>query len=147
MRILTLVLLLLLGWLQYRLWVGEGSLAEVTALRREILAQGEELERQRTRNRRLQAEVEDLRQGQDALEERARSELGMIKGGEIFLQVIEPQAPASAPVNEGKPSSSAGSAKGSQAASHPVPKTGPESKPTARPESRTAPKSESKTGD
>jgi cell division protein FtsB len=85
MRILIVVLLLLLGWLQYRLWVGEGSLAEVAALRHEILAQGEELEKLRNRNRRLQAEVEDLRQGQDALEERARSELGMIKEGEIFF--------------------------------------------------------------
>lgn len=90
MRILVLVLLLLLGWLQYRLWVGEGSFAEVTAMRREIAAQTEELERLRARNRRLLAEVEDLRQGQDAVEERARSELGMIKEGEIFLQVIEP---------------------------------------------------------
>ncbi|MFZ1536092.1 MAG: cell division protein FtsB [Chromatiaceae bacterium] len=135
MRVLTLALLLLLGWLQYRLWVGEGSLAEVAALRHEILAQGEELERQRTRNRRLQAEVEDLRQGQDALEERARSELGMIKGGEIFLQVIEPQPPAPAPGDEGKATASAGSAKGSQAASHLVPKPAPkpDSKPATRP--------------
>lgn len=147
MRILTLVLLLLLGWLQYRLWVGEGSLAEVTALRREILAQGEELERQRTRNRRLQAEVEDLRQGQDALEERARSELGMIKGGEIFLQVIEQQPPATAGGNQGKATAASGSAKASQANSHLVPKSAPDSKPSARSESKTAPRSESKTGD
>ena len=102
MRILILVLLLLLGWFQYRLWVGEGSLAEVAALRHEILAQGEEMEKLRTRNRRLQAEVEDLRQGQDALEERARSELGMIKEGEIFLQVIEPQSPVALAGGEGK---------------------------------------------
>ncbi len=135
MRVLTLALLLLLGWLQYRMWVGEGSLAEVAALRHEILAQGEELERQRTRNRRLQAEVEDLRQGQDALEERARSELGMIKGGEIFLQVIEPQSPTPAPGHEGKATPSEESAKGPQAASHLVPKPvpKPDSKPANRP--------------
>ena len=93
MRILVLVLLLLLGGLQYRLWVGEGSLAEVTALRREIQAQKAEIEKLQSRNRRLQAEVEDLRQGLDALEERARSELGMIKEGELFLQLIEPDPP------------------------------------------------------
>lgn len=93
MRILVVALLLLLGWLQYRLWVGEGSLAEVTALRREIKAQEAEIEKLRERNRRLLAEVEDLRQGLDALEERARSELGMIKEGELFLQVIESAAP------------------------------------------------------
>lgn len=93
MRILVVALLLLLGWLQYRLWVGEGSLAEVTALRREIKAQEAEIEKLRERNRRLLAEVEDLRQGLDALEERARSELGMIKEGELFLQVIESAPP------------------------------------------------------
>jgi cell division protein FtsB len=92
-RILVVALLLLLGWLQYRLWVGEGSLAEVTALRREIKAQEAEIEILRERNRRLLAEVEDLRQGLDALEERARSELGMIKEGELFLQVIESAVP------------------------------------------------------
>ena len=93
MCILVVALLLLLGWLQYRLWVGEGSLAEVTALRGEIKAQEAEIEKLRERNRRLLAEVEDLRQGLDALEERARSELGMIKEGELFLQVIESAAP------------------------------------------------------
>ena len=90
MRILVvLTLLLLLGWLQYRLWVGEGSLAELASLRAEIAEQQREIERRRLRNRTLEAEVEDLRTGEDALEERARSELGMIKEGEIFLQVIE----------------------------------------------------------
>jgi len=90
MRWVVFVLLLLSGWLQYRLWVGEGSLEELGALRGEITAQKVEIERLTTRNRTLQAEVEDLRTGDDALEERARSELGMIKEGELFLQVIEP---------------------------------------------------------
>ena len=126
MRILIFVLLLLLGWLQYRLWVGEGSLAEVAALRHEILAQGEELEKLRTRNRRLQAEVEDLRQGQDALEERARSELGMIKEGEIFLQVIEPQSPAPLAGGEGKVAPLL----------LPKPASKPESKPAAKAEAK-----------
>lgn len=134
MRILIFVLLLLLGWLQYRLWVGEGSLAEVAALRHEILAQGEELEKLRTRNRRLQAEVEDLRQGQDALEERARSELGMIKEGEIFLQVIEPQSPAPLAGGEDKVAPLL----------LPKPVSKPESKPAAKPEAKPAPKSEAK---
>jgi cell division protein FtsB len=88
-RWLVAILLVVLIWLQYRLWVGEGSFAEVHALREEIAGQQEEIERLRARNRVLEAEVQDLRAGQDALEERARSELGMIKRGEIFLQVIE----------------------------------------------------------
>jgi cell division protein FtsB len=93
MRFVILALVGLLVLLQYRLWVGEGSLAEVHGLRQEIASQELELDRLRARNRELEAEVLDLRDGQEALEERARAELGMIKGGEIFLQVIEPTAP------------------------------------------------------
>ncbi len=90
MRIVIWILLLLLAVLQYRLWVGEGSLAEVHALRQEIEGRKAELERLRIRNQALQAEVNDLKQGLEAIEERARSELGMIRQGEVFYQVIEP---------------------------------------------------------
>lgn len=89
MRWLIVVLLSLLGFLQYRLWVGEGSLAEVHLLQQEIARQQQDLDEVKERNRILAAEVLDLREGVDALEERARSELGMIKDGEIFLQVID----------------------------------------------------------
>lgn len=89
MRWVVVALIVLLGWLQYRLWVGDGSLAELSLLRGEIAAQEEEIARLSDRNRALEAEVIDLRSGEDALEERARSELGMIKDGEIFLQVID----------------------------------------------------------
>jgi cell division protein FtsB len=89
MRLLLGLLLLLLILLQYRLWVGGGSLAEVNNLKREIGELREELVGLRERNRALQAEVEDLRSGQSAIEERARSELGMIKEGETFYQVIQ----------------------------------------------------------
>jgi cell division protein FtsB len=92
MRWLAAILALLLLVLQYRLWVGDGSMAEVKALRGEIRAQTVELNRLRARNQNLEAEVLDLREGLEALEERARSELGMIKEGEMFLQVIEEQA-------------------------------------------------------
>jgi len=91
MRLIIGILLVLLLLLQYRLWVGEGSLAEVSNLQREIEAQQQELAKLRQRNRALQAEVQDLKQGLEAIEERARSELGMIKEGETFYQVIEPE--------------------------------------------------------
>jgi len=97
MRLLVVLLLVLVGFLQYRLWVGEGSLAEVHALTQEIAAQEAELERLVARNRELQAEVDDLRTGLAAVEERARAELGMIKPGETFLQVIERPKPSTAP--------------------------------------------------
>lgn len=91
MRILIAILLALFLVLQYRLWVGKGSLAEVSNLKQEISGLEQELVKLRERNRALQAEVEDLRSGNAAIEERARSELGMIKEGEIFYQVIDPQ--------------------------------------------------------
>ena len=90
MRILIALLLVMLVWLQYRLWVGEGSLAEVYSLRQEIEAQKQELEALNRRNQALQAEVDDLKKGFAAIEERARTELGMIREGETFYQVVEP---------------------------------------------------------
>lgn len=92
MRILITLLTALVVVLQYRLWVGEGSLADVHQLKQAIVEQEAELERLGVRNRALEAEVEDLRDGLDALEERARLELGMIKPGEAFIQLIERQA-------------------------------------------------------
>lgn len=83
-------LVLLTAFLQYRLWVGEGSLADASRLKREIQTHKEELARLQERNRLLQAEVDDLKSGLDAIEERARGELGMIKEGEVFYQIIQP---------------------------------------------------------
>ena len=91
LRILTVMLLLIMIMLQYRLWVGEGSLAEVHTLQKEIALQKNELGKMRQRNLALQAEVSDLKKGLEAIEERARSELGMIRKDEVFYQVIEPR--------------------------------------------------------
>ncbi len=77
--------------LQYRLWVGEGSLAELHLLKADIEIQKDELQQMRRRNQALQAEVNDLKKGLEAIEERARNDLGMIKEGEIFYQIIEPE--------------------------------------------------------
>ena len=90
LRLLFAILIVLFLSLQYRLWVGEGSLAEVAGLKHEIAVQQEENEGLGVRNRALRAEVEDLKTGLDAVEERARSELGMVKQGEVFYQVVEP---------------------------------------------------------
>lgn len=90
MRWVVVVLVGVLAWLQYRLWVGEGSLAEVQGIKAEVARQAAEIEQLRVRNRALLAEVQDLKQGVDALEERARTELGMVKEGETFFQLIKP---------------------------------------------------------
>lgn len=89
MRVLIAILLILFVILQFDLWVGDGSLATVWHLKQEIEKQKDENRQLQERNRALEAEVEDLKQGMRALEERARDELGMIKEGETFIQVIE----------------------------------------------------------
>ena len=77
--------------LQYRLWVGEGSYAEVRHLKDEIARQQLELRQMHQQNIELQAEIKDLKKGVNAIEERARSELGMIRDGEVYLQIVEPE--------------------------------------------------------
>ncbi len=89
MKILIIILILLLVWLQYRLWVGDGSLAEVWRLHQAVEEQRAQNEGLRERNMALDAEVLDLKQGLDSIEERAREELGMVRKGETFYQVVE----------------------------------------------------------
>ncbi len=76
--------------LQYRLWVGDGSVPEVLHLQKEVEKQQLLKKKLEERNASLAAEVKDLKQGQDAIEERARSEMGMIGKDEIFYQIIQP---------------------------------------------------------
>jgi len=86
---LFVVLILLLGGLQYRLWVGEGSLAQICSLNKQIEEQQGENKRLLERNRILEAEVMELKQGMETVEERARHELGMVKEGETLYQLTE----------------------------------------------------------
>lgn len=89
LRVLIAMLLGLTLLLQYRLWVGEGSLAEAWRLRQAVEQQRETNMALAMRNGALEAEVQDLKQGMNAIEERARSELGMIREGETFYQIID----------------------------------------------------------
>ncbi|MCV6628190.1 MAG: cell division protein FtsB [Cellvibrionaceae bacterium] len=90
MKWISLILFIILLALQYRLWVGDGSFAHVARLEREIEQRQQENERLAQRNKLLEIEVKALRNGTDAIEERARSDMGMIKEGETFYMVIEP---------------------------------------------------------
>jgi cell division protein FtsB len=92
-RIVLYVLAGLLLLLQYPLWFGSGGLLVLWQLRQESVAQGIENTQLRERNQTLAAEVADLKSGHEALEERARRELGMVKKGESFYQVIERSPP------------------------------------------------------
>ena len=89
MKTLIAALIIILALLQIKLWFGNGSLSEVWRFHQAIEIQEKENAALRERNQALNAEVQDLKQGLDAVEERARSELGMIKKDEVFYQVIE----------------------------------------------------------
>ena len=89
MKFITIIMVLLLLLLQYRLWTGNSSLIEVSLLRDEIKKVESENELLKERNLSLTAEVFNLKQGHEAIEEIARSEMGMIKDGETFYQIIE----------------------------------------------------------
>ena len=95
----TLVLVVLIALLQYPLWLGKGGWLRVWDYDRQLQAQREVNQKLEQRNAGLDAEVRDLKSGYEAIEERARYELGMIKEGEIFVQVPQKMllAPSSAP--------------------------------------------------
>lgn len=89
MRWLTVGLLALIGLLQYPLWLGKGGWLRVWDYDRQLLQQKEVTKQLEIRNAGLDAEVRDLKQGYDAIEERARFDLGMIKQDETFVQIPE----------------------------------------------------------
>ena len=88
MTYINIILMVFLALIQYRLWTGNGSIPEVKHLEEIKQVQIEENDRLRERNLSLAAEVMDLKQGLDAVEERARSEMGMIKSNETFFQIV-----------------------------------------------------------
>lgn len=89
MRWLTLILVALIALLQYSLWLGKGSWLKVWELDQQLQTQRDANQALQARNASMDAEVRDLKQGFDAIEERARSELGMVKRDEVFFQILE----------------------------------------------------------
>ncbi|HVW64022.1 MAG TPA: cell division protein FtsB [Nitrosospira sp.] len=89
MKVLSLVLVAFIALLQYPLWLGKGSWLKVREVDQQIQAQHESNQKLQIRNAALDAEVRDLKQGYEAIEERARSELGMIRKDEIFVHILE----------------------------------------------------------
>ncbi|WP_298446765.1 septum formation initiator family protein [uncultured Marinobacter sp.] len=89
MKLLWALMVVLILLLQVRLWIGEGSFAQVWALEHSIAEQREENAELSTRNERLYAEVRNLRNEQGAVEERARMNLGLIRDDETFFLVVE----------------------------------------------------------
>ncbi len=89
MKIIIIVLTVLLVLLQFKLWFGDASVRDVIALKQSVKEQQVKNDQVRQRNAVLAAEVEDLKTGLEAIEERARSELGMIKKDETFIHIVE----------------------------------------------------------
>lgn len=89
MKKIAFALLVLLIWLQYKIWLQDGGIPEVLQLQGEVEQVKAEVDSLQERNASLDAEVKDLKKGLDAIEERARSEMGMIKQGEVYYQVIK----------------------------------------------------------
>lgn len=92
MRLILFSLTALFLLIQYPLWLGKGGWLKVWDLDRQVTAAQQKNEELRARNAKLNSEVQDLREGTGAVEERARFELGMIKENEIFVQILEPNA-------------------------------------------------------
>ena len=94
MKILGVVLGALIVLIQYPLWLGKGGWLRAWEMDRQVQAQRDKNAQLQARNARLEAEVNDLKQGTEAIEERARYELGMIRGDEVFFQIV-PQSETS----------------------------------------------------
>jgi len=90
MKLAIAILLVLFIGLQYRLWVGDGSLSEVVQLKADLRVQQALVEKLMQRNHTLESRVIELQNGTSAIEELARKDLGMIKKGEVFFQIVEP---------------------------------------------------------
>ena len=106
MRWVSLILVALILLLQYPLWLGKGGWLKVWDLNRQVESQKQANLKTQNRNAVMDAEVRDLKQGTEAVEERARSDLGMIKPNEVFFQIVDgkpvsPPASAVAPAESG----------------------------------------------
>ncbi len=99
LSLLLILLVAMLAFLQYRVWLGEGGRRSVAVLAERVNQQAHENAGLQQRNDALAAEVEDLKSGEAAVEERARSELGRIKPGGTFYRVVEPQGSAPPPAD------------------------------------------------
>ncbi|MCC6133754.1 MAG: cell division protein FtsB [Gammaproteobacteria bacterium] len=103
LQLLTAILIALVVFLQYLLWIAEDGVRQTYALRVSIQAQTEENAELTERNRALEADILDLKNGLMAIEERARSEMGMIRPDETFYRILEQPLPNNPAVEPGKP--------------------------------------------
>jgi len=101
MRLVALALVSLLILIQYPLWLGKGGWLRVWDMEHQVQAARTKIQELTARNAKLESEVNDLKNGTDAVEERARLELGMLKKGEVFVQILDKPI-SHTPTNVGK---------------------------------------------
>ena len=89
MRSILIILILALIGLQYKLWVGDGSISQWIDLEKKLTVQDEENNKLAARNRAIEADIIELKQGDQALEEQARYELGMVRNNEVYYQFVD----------------------------------------------------------
>lgn len=87
--LLCMGLLVMLGWLQYKLWLSSDGVMPFWQLKRDIAQQDIQNKMLQKRNDQIAAEIEDLKVGTEAIEERARKDLGLMKSGEVFYQIVQ----------------------------------------------------------
>ncbi|MBC7574989.1 MAG: cell division protein FtsB [Herminiimonas sp.] len=132
MRLILICLTVLLLLIQFPLWLGKGGWLHVWELDKQVVAAQKKNDELRARNAKLDSEVQDLKQGTGAVEERARFELGMIKDNEIFVQVLDPNAKVNASAAAAAPAVTAPIA----ATSKPSAKTAVANRPAPSPPAR-----------
>jgi len=102
-RLIAVSFVILLALIQYPLWLGKGGWLRVWEFERQVAQAQSQNEKLKERNAKLESEVADLKTGTDSVEERARFELGMIKKDEIFVQILDKNAPSPASVTSTSP--------------------------------------------
>lgn len=88
MKIVFILLVVIFSVLQYKLWFGNENISQVKALKKEVEAQQQKNQQLEKENLAAEAEIDDLKKGNDAVEERAREELGMLKRDEVYFQFV-----------------------------------------------------------
>lgn len=89
MRPVFIILIIALLVLQHKLWLGDGNLIQWVSLQEKLAAHEQENDKLVARNKALEADIKELKSGDQALEEQARHELGMIKGNEVYYQFVD----------------------------------------------------------
>ena len=133
MRLILICLTVLLLLIQFPLWLGKGGWLHVWDLDKQVVAAQKKNDELKARNAKLDSEVQDLKQGTGAVEERARFELGMIKDNEIFVQVLDPNAKANASAAAAAPAVTAPIAAASKTSAKTAVANRPPPSPPAKP--------------